>query len=33
VVPLCPFIRGYIERHPDLADIVDKEMLATIDGG
>jgi predicted GNAT family acetyltransferase len=31
-VPLCPFIRGYIDRHPDYADVVDKEMLARIDG-
>ena len=22
VVPTCPFIRGYIERHPDYADLV-----------
>ncbi|WP_205698150.1 GNAT family N-acetyltransferase [Conexibacter sp. SYSU D00693] len=22
VVPLCPFIRGWIERHPDYADLV-----------
>ncbi len=22
VVPRCPFIRGYIERHPDYADLV-----------
>jgi hypothetical protein len=32
VVPLCPFIRGYNERHPEYADLVDAEMLATIDG-
>ena len=32
VVPLCPFMRGYIDRHPDYADVVDKEMLASIDG-
>ena len=32
VVPLCPFVRGYVDRHPDLADVVDAEMLATIDG-
>ena len=32
VVPLCPFMRGYIDRHPDDADLVDKEMLARIDG-
>jgi predicted GNAT family acetyltransferase len=32
VVPLCPFIRSYIDRHPDYADLVDREMLARIDG-
>ena len=32
VVPLCPFIRSYIDRHPDYADLVDRAMLATIDG-
>jgi predicted GNAT family acetyltransferase len=32
VVPLCPFIRSYIERHPDFADVVDAEMLAKVDG-
>jgi hypothetical protein len=32
VVPLCPFVRGYIERHPEYADVVDEAMLATIDG-
>ena len=32
VVPLCPFVRGYVDRHPELADIVDADMLATIDG-
>jgi len=32
VVPLCPFIRGYVERHPEYADVVDAQMLAQIDG-
>ena len=22
VIPMCPFIRGYIERHPEYADLV-----------
>jgi predicted GNAT family acetyltransferase len=22
VVPMCPFVRGYIKRHPDYADLV-----------
>jgi predicted GNAT family acetyltransferase len=30
-VPLCPFIAGYIERHPQYADLVDRELLARID--
>src|SRR3954451_285101 len=32
VVPLCPFMRSYIDRHPDQAALVDQEMLARIDG-
>jgi len=32
VVPLCPFMRSYIDRHPDDAVLVDKDMLARIDG-
>ena len=31
-MPLCPFMRSYIDRHPDDADLVDKDMLARIDG-
>lgn len=26
VVPLCPFFRSYIARHPEYEDLVDKEM-------
>jgi predicted GNAT family acetyltransferase len=32
IVPLCPFVRSYIDRHPEFADLVDHEMLASIDG-
>src|SRR6476620_2774463 len=32
VVPLCPFMRSYIDRHPDDAALVDQEMLTRIDG-
>ena len=32
IIPLCPFIRGYIDRHPDYADLVDHNLLARIDG-
>lgn len=31
VVPLCPFIAAYIDRHDEYADLVDHEMLATYD--
>lgn len=31
VVPLCPFIRSYIDRHPDELGNVDKELLDRID--
>src|SRR5512143_2646599 len=27
VVPLCPFIHAYIERHPEYADLVDTKLL------
>ncbi|WP_436794983.1 GNAT family N-acetyltransferase [Actinospongicola halichondriae] len=30
IVPLCPFIAGYIERHDEYADLVDHEMLAEL---
>jgi len=26
VVPLCPFFRSYIARHPEYADLVDHEL-------
>src|SRR6476660_3549183 len=32
LVPLCPFMRSYIDRHPDDAALVDQEMLTRIDG-
>ena len=30
-VPLCPFIRSFIDRHPDELANVDKELLDRID--
>lgn len=27
IVPLCPFIAGYVERHPEYAELVDSELL------
>lgn len=31
VVPLCPFIEGFIERHPEYRDLVDAEALAALE--
>lgn len=33
VVPLCPFIAGYIGKHPEYADLVDTELLHAIETG
>ena len=27
IVPICPFVEGYIERHPQYDDLVDHEMF------
>jgi predicted GNAT family acetyltransferase len=27
IVPLCPFVAGYIEKHPEYDDLVDHECL------
>jgi uncharacterized protein len=32
VVPLCPFIASYIERHPEYDDLVDHAALDALDG-
>jgi len=29
IVPLCPFLHSYIERHPQYDDLVDHALLAT----
>ncbi len=31
VVPICPFVRGYIKRHPEYDEMVDHEVLARIE--
>ena len=31
VVPLCPFIAAYIDRHPEYADLVDTTLLAAFE--
>ena len=33
VVPLCPFIAGWIERHPEYGDLVDRQLLDHLDAG
>lgn len=30
IVPLCPFIAAYVERHPAEADLVDEELTAQL---
>jgi uncharacterized protein len=32
IVPLCPFVRSFIERNTEYADLVDYALLAAIDG-
>jgi predicted GNAT family acetyltransferase len=32
-VPLCPFIAAYVDRHPEVADLVDHELLARFEEG
>lgn len=31
VVPLCPFVKGYIEKHPEYADLAVKPTQAHVD--
>lgn len=31
VVPLCPFVSGWIDRHEGYQDLVDEEMLRHLD--
>jgi predicted GNAT family acetyltransferase len=33
VVPLCPFIGQFIDRHPEYGDLVDHELVARLDHG
>lgn len=33
LVPQCPFIRGYIDKHPDDADLVDAALDARLGHG
>ena len=27
LIPICPFVRSYLERHPDQADLVEPRVL------
>jgi predicted GNAT family acetyltransferase len=31
LVPLCPFVRGWIDKHPEHGDLVDRELLERFD--
>lgn len=31
VVPICPFMIGYIDRHPEYADLVDNDVVELLD--
>ena len=33
VVPLCPFIAGWIDKHEDYRDLVDQEALRYLEAG
>jgi predicted GNAT family acetyltransferase len=30
IVALCPFIAGWIDKHPDYADLVDEELTTSL---
>ncbi len=32
IVPLCPFISGWIDRHPEYREMVDQPLLDRING-
>ncbi len=29
VVPICPFVRGYVRRHPEYEDLVTRDLQVT----
>ena len=33
VVPLCPFIAGWLDKHEDYQDLVDREALRYLESG
>ena len=32
IVPLCPYVAGYLERHPEDQDLVDQALYADLKG-
>ena len=32
IVPLCPFIASYVERHPEYAELIDHELMTQLEG-
>lgn len=32
LVPLCPYLAGYLEKHPDDQDLVDQDLYARLRG-
>ena len=30
IVPECPFVAGYLERHPEYTDVVDEDLTAEL---
>jgi predicted GNAT family acetyltransferase len=32
IIPQCPYVRGYLERHPEHADLVDQERWDQLRG-
>lgn len=30
IIPQCPYVRGYVERHEEYADLVDQELWAQL---
>jgi hypothetical protein len=33
VVPFCPFVRAFLQRHPEYASVLDERWKAMIEGG
>jgi predicted GNAT family acetyltransferase len=33
IIPVCPFVRSYLERHPEYADLLERSTEAPREGG